>query len=728
MRSPSHRVAFARIRLHCESLEAREVPAGLDLIAVAPDSGPPIVRVLDATTQTERFSITTFDANFRGGVRVAVGDVTGDGVQDIIAAAGIGNRPLVRIFSGTDGSFVREIVAYDEKFRGGVFIAVGDTNNDGNADIITGRGIGLSSGKQVKVFSGLDGSLLQSYDATNAKFRGGVHVAAGDVNGDNRADVVTGLGTGGTSEVRVFSGATGVQIHNINAFGKFYLGGVSVAVGDVDGDGRAEIIAATNLFGNCIRVFDGADGHRRGQFAPEAPGYRGGMRVTTTHGDADGLADIVVSSSRGKTVIRDGVTFAVRDSFDATKDNRRAFVGGAAIKDGDAVIDANTVALRAIRTAGMPPPRASRLLAMVHAAAYDAVNGILGGHDAYMVGLPAAPVGASADAAAAAAAHRVLSAQLPAQVALFDKYLAAQLATLPDNAARDDGEGYGVTVANALLTARSSDGAGTVTPFTPDPGIGHWQPTPAALAPALLPNWPTVTPFAMTSGDQFRPADGPPDVTSADYTAEYNEVKSLGSATSSTRTADQTQIALFWADGGNTVTPPGHWNQIARDLALENGLSLAETARLFAHLNIAMADAAIASWDAKYAADGGHGRWRPITGIRQGDADGNADTVGDAAWIPLIATPPFPAYTSGHSTFSSAAAVVLGHHFGIATSFLTYTDALNDVARQQASFAAAAQEAALSRLYGGIHWRSDNDDGLTAGTALSQYVVDNFLS
>ena len=168
--------------------------------------------------------------------------------------------------------------------------------------------------------------------------------------------------------------------------------------------------------------------------------------------------------------------------------------------------------------------------------------------------------------------------------------------------------------------------------------------------PPLLPQWPNVTPFAMTSGSQFRPA-APPALDSAEYAANVDEVMRLGGLNSTTRTADQTAIALFWADGGGTFTPPGHWNQIAADVSLERGNTLAERARLFALLNIALADAGISAWDAKYAFD----LWRPIDAIRRGDTDGNDATIADPTWTPLLKTPPFPTYTSGHSTFSGAA-------------------------------------------------------------------------
>ena len=187
---------------------------------------------------------------------------------------------------------------------------------------------------------------------------------------------------------------------------------------------------------------------------------------------------------------------------------------------------------------------------------------------------------------------------------------------------------------------------------------------------------------------------------------------------------EQTVVALFWADGPGTVTPPGHWNIIARDLATQRKLSLAENARLFALLNITVADAAILCWDCKYDCN----FWRPITAIREADTDKNPATEKDPAWTPLIETPPFPEYTSGHSTFSSAAATVLAAFFGAdEIAFSTTSDAMPGFSRTFHSFSEAAAEAGLSRIFGGIHFVSANTQGLASGARLGTYVSDNFL-
>lgn len=389
----------------------------------------------------------------------------------------------------------------------------------------------------------------------------------------------------------------------------------------------------------------------------------------------------------------------------------------------DMVLEWNEIALDAIRTDLTSPPRASRTLAIMHTAIYDAVNAIDRTHQPYAVDVLAAP-STSREAAVAAAAHAVLVNQFPGQQATFTAALTASLATIPDGAAENLGVALGANVAAQMLALRATDGSATEVVHTPGSDPGDWQPTPPANAPALSPQWGDVTPFAMTSGSQFSPS-GIPALTSAEYTAAFDEVKELGDLNSLTRTADQTDIARFWANGAGTATPPGHLNVMAQIAAEQQGNSLAENARLFAMLNVALADAAIMCWDTKYETD----FWRPITAIRAADTDGNPDTDLDAAWTPLITTPPFPSYVSGHSGFSGAAAAVLAAFFG--TDNISFVLPSEDPAvadRSFTSFSQAAQESADSRLYGGIHWRFDNEDGLTSGSALGHFVADNFFA
>src|SRR5436189_1279170 len=281
---------------------------------------------------------------------------------------------------------------------------------------------------------------------------------------------------------------------------------------------------------------------------------------------------------------------------------------------GDVVTDWNNATLDAIRTGRTPPPIASRSLAILHVSIYDAVNGIARTNEPYLV-QSSAPSSASREAAVSAAAHQALVNLFPAAASSFDALHAAILATVPDGPQKAAGIVWGEFVANQILAARANDGSDALVPPPDGSGPGVWVPTPPAFSPYLLPQWGFVVPFGMSNSSQFRPP-GPPSLDSEQYAADYNEVKELGAALGSTRSADQTQIALFWADGAGTVTPPGHWNEIAQKQAISHNLSLEETARMFALLNIAMADAAIVAWDAKFSADGGFGRWRPITAIQ----------------------------------------------------------------------------------------------------------------
>src|SRR5262249_20474628 len=382
------------------------------------------------------------------------------------------------------------------------------------------------------------------------------------------------------------------------------------------------------------------------------------------------------------------------------------------------VLEWNQLALHAIGQARVSPVVASRALAITQAAVYDAVNAIDGSFTPYHAHVHASR-GASLEAAAAQAAHDALVALFPSQAGTFDAALAADLVGIPPGLARQGSE-VGRDVAGQILAWRSTDGSSAVVPYTPGTARGDWQPPPPAFLPALAPQWPYVTPFAMTSGDQFRPAP-PPALDSAAYAAAFNEVKSLGRADSTTRTEEQTQIARFWNDGLGTAFAQGYWNRIAQGVAADRGLSLVSEASLFALLNFATADAGISCWDAKYT----YNLWRPVTAIRAADTDGNPDTELDAGWTPLLVTPNFPSYTSAHSTLSAAAAEVLtalfgdDYHFTVGAESVPYTRSFD-------SFDAAAAEAGQSRIYGGIQYQFDNQAAKVAGHAGGGFVVGNF--
>jgi membrane-associated phospholipid phosphatase len=386
----------------------------------------------------------------------------------------------------------------------------------------------------------------------------------------------------------------------------------------------------------------------------------------------------------------------------------------------DVVLEWNQLALHAVAQARLSPVFVSRDLAITQAAVYDAVAAIDHSFEPYQAHVHASR-GASLEAAAAQAAHDTLAALFPSQASTFDSALAADLAGIPPGRA-GQGVEVGHDVAQQILTWRSTDGSGAVVPYKPGTDPGDWQPTPPAFLPALAPQWPYVTPFALSAGSQFRPAP-PPALGSAEYAAAFNEVKSLGRADRTTRTDEQTQIALFWNDALGTAFAMGYWNRIAQQVATDQGLSLVQDARLFALLNIAEADAQIACWDAKYTDN----FWRPVTAIRAADTDGNPDTEPDATWTPLLVTPNFPSYTSAHSTLSGAAAEVLTALFGPDHRFTVGADGLPGVTRSFDSFAAAAEEAGQSRIYGGIHYQFDNVAGQQLGRNVADYVVGGFL-
>ncbi len=382
----------------------------------------------------------------------------------------------------------------------------------------------------------------------------------------------------------------------------------------------------------------------------------------------------------------------------------------------------NTLALNAIATNRTAPPLAARQLAILSVAMYDAANSITRQGTSYypMPGRP--PAKTSVDVAVGVAAYRVLSVLFPNQKALFNAELQNTFSLAPKGMPRVYGQLLGSAVANRILRARANDGSSNTVLYTSTGLVGRWEPTPPAFVQQpLLPQWPGVKPFAMSTASQFRSAP-PPALTSLQYTTDFNEVKTLGAANSATRTADQTEIARFWAAGAGTVTPPGMWNVFAQEQARSANLSTTQTAKLLAVLNVAMADAGIACWDTKYFYD----MWRPVTAIRKADLDGNVDTTQDAAWTSLIGTPPFPTYTSGHSTFSAAAAEVLSAFFGAQTAFTGSSDGLAGVTRQWTSFRSAAVEAGDSRVYGGIHFRFDSTAGIECGISIGAVALQRF--
>jgi hypothetical protein len=387
----------------------------------------------------------------------------------------------------------------------------------------------------------------------------------------------------------------------------------------------------------------------------------------------------------------------------------------------DVVLEWNQVALDALKADRLLPLYLAREAAIVHAAVYDAVNAIDRSYTPLFADVKASR-GASLQAAAAQAAHDTLVALSPEHRATFDATLAADLAGIPPGRAKQ-GIAVGKAVAQQILAWRSTDGSDRKVPYMPGNEPGDWRPTPPAGAPAVAPRWGQVIPFCIPSGSAFRPPTQPA-LDSAEYTAAFEEVKNLGAANSTARTAEQSDIAQFWYGTAGTFTSAGYWNQIAQEIVVRRGDSLVQNARLFALLNLAQADAYIAVWDAKYTYD----FWRPVTAIRAADTDPNPNTAPDPAWTSFKGTPAFPSYVSGHSGHSAAAAAVLAAYFETDdVPFTLSTDSLPGVTRCYPSFSAAVHEVSDSRVFAGIHWRFDVTAGEALGYEVGNYVASNRL-
>ena len=382
-----------------------------------------------------------------------------------------------------------------------------------------------------------------------------------------------------------------------------------------------------------------------------------------------------------------------------------AAASGAGTGQPDVVTQWNLTMITGLEAAAIPPPPSARIGAIVQASVFDAVNGITRRYASYHVA-PAAPPGASRQAAAVGAAYTALVALIPAQKPLFDAQLAATLAQISDDPSDPGrsvrrGLAWGTTVADGILAWRATDGfTMPPPPYTVRSGSGYWKPTPPLfLGPPQAPlfrQFAAMTPFALTS----------PPLDSARYAQDLAEVRAYGTATSSVRTPEETQTAIFWQDD----TPAAMWNRVADQLAQANDLSLAQNARLLAQLNVALADATIAVWNAKNF----YNSWRPVTAIR---------ATSDPAWTPLLPTPAFQEYPSAHSGVSSAAATVLASFYGNHTRFTVTSAGLPGVQRGFTSFSAAVQQVENARIYVGFHFRFSCTDGAALGARVARYVT-----
>jgi hypothetical protein len=391
------------------------------------------------------------------------------------------------------------------------------------------------------------------------------------------------------------------------------------------------------------------------------------------------------------------------------------------------VLQWNRTMLTTVAAPGANPPTvfATRPHAITMAAVFDAANSFDQRYAPYTLAVtPAA--GASRDAAVAQAAHDVLVALCPTQTAALDAALATSLAGIPRQAAAD-GAAVGAAVAKATLDRRADDGWGGPFPEYVLPTLpGYWQPTPPANSTATLTNYPHVRGFIVDNGHHFLP-EGPPALTSERYAADFNQVKAWGAVNSSVRSAEQTQVSQLWAAIGTTTGFFGTWNQVLGSLAEAQGWSGVDAARGFALLNMAEHDGLMTTFTGKFI----YGLWRPVTAVRQADTDGNAATAADPGWLPLLPTPPYPSAPGNLACVGAVSGRVLERLFGrdnIPFS-ITWTGAGTNpsVTRNFSGFRQAADEAAYSRIWGGIHFLHETLASIGACGRLGDYAVDNVL-
>lgn len=379
----------------------------------------------------------------------------------------------------------------------------------------------------------------------------------------------------------------------------------------------------------------------------------------------------------------------------------------------DVIADWDEKAVAAGYTARQGPPPHTRAVAMVHLAMFEAVNSIDARYRPYRTRLAAEP-GASREAAAAAAAHYLLVRIYPDQAKEMDKALQASLAAVTDETARAKGIQLGERAGAAMLAERSNDGAAGPDTYRPFTAPGKYVPT---VLPAAS-RWGGVRPFALKSGDQFRPA-APYALSSAEWAKDYNEVRRMGAKVGSARSAEQTDIARFWE-----LTGPATYNPLARQLSAAKRLDITDNARLFALVSMATADALISVFDAKYT----YNFWRPVTAIRNGDLHGNDAIERDAAWEPIIPTPMHPEYPCAHCITQSAAAGVLASLFGdtIPAVKLTSTTAPG-VSRSFVKLSDYVNEVINARVYDGVHYRASGNVGADMGRKIAEHTLQNHL-
>ncbi len=380
----------------------------------------------------------------------------------------------------------------------------------------------------------------------------------------------------------------------------------------------------------------------------------------------------------------------------------------------DVVMDWNVIANALVANDVGNNPKL-RTLAMVHVAMSDAINTVQNRYTRVVATLPAAP-NASAEAAAATAARQILTRIYPEQKAKIEETYATSLKAIAEGPAKAEGIKLGMAVAEAIEADRANDGTNVPDTYRPHAAPGAYVPT----TPPLQEQYARAKPWVLKSADQFRPGP-PPTLSSAEWARDYNEVKSLGGTKSTARTAEQTEAVKFW---GN-VNFGGAWQAAARELAMKKEMSLAECARLFALLNMSLANAYIVNWDAKYH----YNFWRPVTAIRNGDQDGNDATERDASWTSFNPTPMHPEYPSQATINATIASAVLELVFGPVKAIpFTATDVRDPKrTRQFASLADMAQEQKNVRVWGGVHYTFAIRASEDVGPKVAAYMIENTL-
>jgi hypothetical protein len=391
-----------------------------------------------------------------------------------------------------------------------------------------------------------------------------------------------------------------------------------------------------------------------------------------------------------------------------------ALVAGLArLASADVITDWNERAVAAGYTARITPGMSARNIAMVHVAMFEALNSIELRYAPYRARLSAEP-GASPHAAAAAAAHYLLVRMYPEQAREMEKAFQASVGAVADGLSKTEGIRLGEQAAAAILAERSTDGAEAPNTYRPFTVAGKYVPT---VLPVMS-GWGAVRPFALKTSSQFRPVP-PYALASMHWAKDFNEVKRMGAKLGSVRSAEQNEIARFWAFVG-----PATYNPIARQLSAANNFGVMENARFFALFSMAAADAGTAIFEAKYK----YNFWRPVTAIRNADLDGNNATERDPAWEPFIDTPMHPEYPCAHCTFQSTAASVLEAFFGdqVATFKLTSITAPG-VTRSFSRLSDYVAEVVNARVYDGVHYRTSGEAGAAMGRRIGQYTVNNHL-